>query len=94
MTLNTKLMNLATAGPQDNVPPSIPPFHQRINTSELIASRPTGALRVFLSPSSLVLLNSVHILVAIRRDFPPRSNQLHKLYIVGGRGLAFLTKSL
>lgn len=37
-----------------------------------------------------MLLNSVHILVAIRRDFPPRTNQLHKLYIVGGRGLAFL----
>lgn len=44
-----------------------------------VVSRPTGALKVFLWLYSLMAVNSVHILVAIRRDspHPPRSHQLH-----------------
>lgn len=44
---------------------------------------PVGALRVFPQLCSFVVVNSVHSLVAIRRDFSPRSANYTKRKLLG-----------
>lgn len=44
---------------------------------------PVSALRVFLQLCSFVVVNSVHSLVAIRRDFSPRSADYTKHELLG-----------